>query len=85
MMKKEVGGWISCKTCVHMHVNAKMISVEVIPWIREGGNKRVHWKEWIQVWCSWYIVRTFISATMYSHPTQQQKKNKLLQSLLCLS
>jgi hypothetical protein len=48
-----------CLKCVHMHVNAKMIPVETLPWIGEGaGEKREQWKGGIQVWYSWYIVRT---------------------------
>jgi hypothetical protein len=34
------------------------------------------WEGWIQVWYIWYIVRTFINATMYPHPAQQLKKRK---------
>jgi hypothetical protein len=32
-----VEGLIGCKKSLHMHVNAKMIPVETIPGIREGG------------------------------------------------
>jgi hypothetical protein len=36
---KRIGGWIQWKKWVHMYVNAKMISVETIPWIGGGGDK----------------------------------------------
>jgi hypothetical protein len=36
---KRIGGWIWCKKWVHMYVNAKMIPVETIPWIRGRGDK----------------------------------------------
>jgi hypothetical protein len=55
-----------------MCVIGKIIPVETIPGMREikengrGG--------WIQVW---YIVRTFVNATMYPHPAQQEKNNML--------
>jgi hypothetical protein len=29
------------------------------------------WREWIQVWYIWYILRTFLNATMYTHPEKQ--------------
>jgi hypothetical protein len=36
----------------------------------------------IQVWYSQYIVRTFVNATMYPYPAQQQKKKMKYNSLL---
>jgi hypothetical protein len=30
---------------------------------------------WIQVWCIWYIARTFVNATM--HPNQRDNKKKV--------
>jgi hypothetical protein len=36
-----------------------------------GGNKEEHWKGWIQVWYMWYIIRSFVNGTIYSHPAQQ--------------
>jgi hypothetical protein len=39
------------------------------------------WKRWIQVWYTWYIVRTFANATMYPHPAQQNKKMTILPKL----
>jgi hypothetical protein len=47
-----------------MYVNEKMIPVETIPeW---GGCKGE--------WYIWYSVKTFVNATMYSHP--EKIKNK---------
>jgi hypothetical protein len=43
--------------------------------MREGGDKGEWW--WggdIQVWYTWYIVRTFVNATMYPYPAQHKKK-----------
>jgi hypothetical protein len=54
-----------------MYLNGKIISVEMIPGIREEKYKGKWSKGWIQVWYIWYSVRTFVSATMYPHPTQQ--------------
>jgi hypothetical protein len=34
------------------------------------GDKGEQWSGFIQVWCMWYIVRTFVNATIYSHPVQ---------------
>jgi hypothetical protein len=28
---------------------------------------------WIQLWYIWYVVRTFVNATMYPHQAQQWK------------
>jgi hypothetical protein len=36
-VEKGVRGQIHCKKCMHMYVNAKMIPIETIPGIREGG------------------------------------------------
>jgi hypothetical protein len=51
-----------------------MTLAETVPGTREGGirgeEKRVV-EEWIQVWGIWYIVRTFINATMYPHLAQE--------------
>jgi hypothetical protein len=52
-----------------MYVNGKMISVETMPGMGEG-DKGEWWRGWIQVPYIWYIVRTFINATMHPHPTQ---------------
>jgi hypothetical protein len=37
----------------------------------EEGIKENGGGEWIQVWYIWYIVGTFVNATMYPHPAQQ--------------
>jgi hypothetical protein len=34
---------------------------------RSGGGE-------IQVWCIWHTVRTFVNATIYSHPAQFKKR-----------
>jgi hypothetical protein len=39
MVGKGVGGCIQFKNCVHTYVNAKMIPVETILRMGEGGNK----------------------------------------------
>jgi hypothetical protein len=48
---KGVGEWIWYKKCVHMHVNAKMISAETFPWIRgrriKGSHGRGEFKYYI--------------------------------------
>jgi hypothetical protein len=31
---------------------------------------------WIQVWCIWYIVRTFVNTTMYPQPRNTIKKTR---------
>jgi hypothetical protein len=49
-----------------------MMPVETVPGIREGDEKE-QWRGQIQVWYNWYIARTFVNATMYSQPTQQQQ------------
>jgi hypothetical protein len=33
-----------CKKCVHMYVNAKMISVETVPGMGRGGDKEEWWR-----------------------------------------
>jgi hypothetical protein len=51
-----------------------MIPVETIPGMGRGWDKG----EWIKVWYIWYIVRTFVNATMYPHLAQlpQKQTNK---------
>jgi hypothetical protein len=70
---KSVGGWLWCKKCVNMCVNAKMILVETIPGMEGERDKGEQWRGWNQVWYIWYIIRTFVNATMYPHPAQQYK------------
>jgi hypothetical protein len=53
-----------------MYVNAKMILVESLLWIRGGG------RGWTQMWYIWYIVRTVVNATMYPH-AHNKEKNKI--------
>jgi hypothetical protein len=36
---------------------------------RGREDKGEWWRGWIQVWCIWYIVRTFVNATMYPSTT----------------
>jgi hypothetical protein len=54
-----------------MYVNGKMIPIEITPGMGEKGIKKNDRGGWIQVWHNWYIVRTFVNATMYPHPAQQ--------------
>jgi hypothetical protein len=35
---KGVGGWIWCKQCIHMYINAKLIPVETVPGNQGTGN-----------------------------------------------
>jgi hypothetical protein len=44
--------------CVHMYINGNLWG---------GKDKGEWWRGWIQVWYIWYIVRTFVNATMYPH------------------
>jgi hypothetical protein len=53
-----------------------MIPVKSFPGMGGGRDKGEWWRGWIQVWYSWYIVRTFVNATMYPHSAQQFKKEK---------
>jgi hypothetical protein len=39
--------------------------------MEEEGDKGEWWRAQIEVWCVWYIVRTFVNATMCPHSTQQ--------------
>jgi hypothetical protein len=41
-----------------------MISVESTPGMVGEGDKGEWWLGWIQVWYIWYILRTFVNATM---------------------
>jgi hypothetical protein len=60
--------------CVPTQQNLKIISIETSPGVWGKGNKGEWWRWWIQVRYIWYIVRTFVNATMYPHPTQQLKE-----------
>jgi hypothetical protein len=48
-----------------------MMPVEAISGMGGGEEKGEWFRGWIQVWYSWYIVRTVVNATMYCHPAQQ--------------
>jgi hypothetical protein len=41
-----------------------------------GRDKGKWWRRWIQVWYIWYIVRTFVNATVYPYPAQNNLKRK---------
>jgi hypothetical protein len=71
-VENGVGWWIECKYCVHMYVNGKVIPAKAIPGMVGRGIKDSVWSGWIQVWYIWYLVRTFVSTTMYPH--QHNKK-----------
>jgi hypothetical protein len=51
-----------------------VISVETISGM--GWGRRIMVRGWIEVWYIWYIVRTFVNATMYPHPTLKLKNTK---------
>jgi hypothetical protein len=57
-----------------------MIPVEAIPGIggTGAGDERELLRRWIHVWYFWYILRTYVDATMFSHPAQQWWKKKRL-------
>jgi hypothetical protein len=55
------------KNCVYMHISIVMIPFVTIPWIWGEGDKGKQWKGWIQLWYRWYIVRTFVNATIHTH------------------
>jgi hypothetical protein len=59
------------KYCEYMYINGKIIPVETIPGKGVEGIKENDGRGWIQVWSTWYIVRTFVNATMYPHPVLQ--------------
>jgi hypothetical protein len=37
--ENDEGGQIWYKNCMHMYVNGKMVSVEIMPGMEEGGNE----------------------------------------------
>jgi hypothetical protein len=51
-----------------------MIPAETIPEIGAREDKEHGGGEWFQVLYIWYVVRTFVNATMYPHPAQNEKK-----------
>jgi hypothetical protein len=48
----------------------KWYLLKTVPGIGVGGMEERSGGGGIQVWCIWYIVRTFVNATMYPHPAQ---------------
>jgi hypothetical protein len=79
-MGKGYRWWLWYKYCVATYVNGK-ITVETLPGI--GGGEDKEWgQEQIQLCYIWYIITTFISATMYPYPAQQKrKKNKNMRKI----
>jgi hypothetical protein len=56
--------------CVHIYVNAKMISVEKIPEMRGEGHRRA--EEGVNYGMKYLIhCKKFLNATMYTQPVQQ--------------
>jgi hypothetical protein len=70
-MEKGCGRWIWCKYCVSMYVNGKERPVETIPGMGRWEIKENDGGGWIQVCYIWYILRTFVNATM--HPQHNNK------------
>jgi hypothetical protein len=68
-----VGGEYSANI-VYTHMQMKkMIAVDAIQAMGWGGIKESG-GGWMQSWYIWYIVRAFVNATIYPHPTLQWKK-----------
>jgi hypothetical protein len=61
---KGVGGWILCKYCVHMYINEKNVSNWNYSMNEGGGDREEQLRGWSQVWYIWYLVGTFVNATM---------------------
>jgi hypothetical protein len=40
--EKGVAGWIWCKICAHMYINAEVVTVETTPGIMGGKDKGEH-------------------------------------------
>jgi hypothetical protein len=53
---------------IHMYVNVKMRSVETVPGKGRGRKRSV---KGVNSCMIWYIVRTFVNATVYPNPAQQ--------------
>jgi hypothetical protein len=54
-----------------------MIPFEIT--LQMGGEGDKEWSRgWIQLQYIWYIVRTFINATVYPHSAQEKKKSQPL-------
>jgi hypothetical protein len=58
-----------------MYVNGKVILIETIPGMGGGGIKEKGGGSEFKY--DIFDIRTFINATMYSHPAQQYKKYKI--------
>jgi hypothetical protein len=56
-----------------MYVNGKMRPVETISGMGGGRDKGEWWREWIQVWYIWYIVRIFVNAVIYPQHNNEKK------------
>jgi hypothetical protein len=62
--------------CTHIF-KWKMIPFEIT--LQMGGEGDKEWSRgWIQLQYIWYIVRTFINATVYPHSAQEKKKSQPL-------
>jgi hypothetical protein len=61
-----------------------MIPVETVTGITGEGEKGEWWRGWIQVWYIWYIVRTFVNATMYPQHRNFKKILETNRSMLVL-
>jgi hypothetical protein len=53
-----------------VYVNGKMRSVKTIPGMGGSGIKGND-GGWIQLWCIWHIIRTFVNATVYPQHTKK--------------
>jgi hypothetical protein len=58
-----------------MYVNGKMISVETIPGMGEGGMKENGGRG--EFMSDIFDIRTFVNATMYPNPTQYEKQKHI--------
>jgi hypothetical protein len=59
MWGNDIGGLNIVQTlCTHVCKWNQMRSVETTPGMRREWAKGEWWRGWIQVWYSWYIVRT---------------------------
>jgi hypothetical protein len=79
---KGAGRCTVCKKCVHRYVNPKIIAVETIPGMGGRGEWGEMWRGWIQVWCIWYIVSTFVNATIHTPHSTIIKKIKRIRILI---
>jgi hypothetical protein len=75
MWGKGMEGWMYCKYYVHKYVNGKRRPVKTVPWMG-GGCKGKWWSWWIHIGYIWYILRTFVNATMYLQHNSKKKEIK---------